>query len=205
MINPERSYPIKERLEGLKETLKAGPKTDLQKDYKRIEDLMRALESPAPGMDLKLKEDKEELYRRLNLPKTASMETVKLAFGQAVAAEKVINTSEAAKETFKQAGVESPYRIARVAIEFNVLADEVGDLKEARFGNIDLTDDAKAKIKKFETIDKEWDKITEVMQEYVTVKQAFGEMKRGPETAAARIERKKQEGEKTPFKVTPSR
>ncbi len=205
MINPEAKPDFSALREKLKDSEETKAKTDIQKDYKKIEGLMYALENPAPGMDLKLKDDKKKLYTQLDLPKTASMETVKLAFGQAVAAEKVINTSETAREAFKQAGIESPYRIARVAIEYNVLADEVGDLKGARFGNMDLTEEAKTKIKKFETIDKEWDKITKVMQEFVTVKQAMGEIKRGPETASARIERKKREGNKPPFRITPTR
>ena len=170
---------LSELKEKLNKSAETKPKTDLQKDHRRLIGLMNDLENPAPGMDKKLAQDKEDLYNKLDIPEGASLETIKIAYGQAVAAEKAMDASESAREAFKVAGVESPHRIARVAIEYNVLADEVGDLREAKISKMDMSDDAKAKIKRFEKVDEEWQKITDVMQEYVTGKSEYGAKSHG--------------------------
>lgn len=203
MINPERKPNFSELKEKLDKSAETRPKTDLQKDHSRIISLMNDLENPAPGMDKKLAQDTKYLYNKLDIPEGASLETIKIAYGQAVSAEKTMNASEAAREAFKNAGIESPHRIARVAIEYNVLADEVGDLQEAKISKTDMSEDAKTKVKQFEKINEEWNKITDVMQEYVTPKTAMGDLR--PSAKTAKVVGKRAQGEKPLAGITPKR
>jgi len=205
MGNPEfKSADIGALREKLKDSAETKPRTNLQKDYKRIESLMHALENPAPGMDKKLQQDKEQIYAQFDLPKNASLETIKIAFGHAVEAEKTMNSNETAREAFLQAGIESPYRIVRVMLEYNVLADEVGDLKESGLAKIDMSQEAKDKIKKFESINKEWQNIVNAMKEYGVYQPEQGSKRKESRTARVAVE-KRYQGEKNPAPMNPQK
>lgn len=193
MGNPELKARLSAIEKNRKESAKEKP-TDLQKDYQQIVRLVNDLEDPAPGMDKKLAQEKEDLYAKLNLPKEASLETIKLAFDQAVKVEKVLNSNDqVAKQELRDAGIESPYRVAKVAIELNVLNEEVGDMEAAKLSKVGMPEEDKAKFKRKEALDQEWQDMTKAIYQHVTTKEAMGKLdqiSRGTRKVVEKLARK---------------